>query len=168
MDPPPFHGSSSQDIKQWLTYYERACRVNSWETDTERARYLPCFLESAASLWFDNIEHTATAQNLSSYTYLKAELIKVFYSSSNADIIEYTLRTRKMAPGEGVSTYYHYMLYLCRRSNATMADEAIVRHLIFDLSPTLMKRTCCCDGQQFHGDILRKGSLQNVLVLEIS
>jgi len=146
MDPPRFHGSSSQDIMQWLTYYERACRVNSWETDTERARYLPCFLESAASLWFDNIEQTATAQNLSSYTYLKAELIKAFYSSHNADIIEHTLRTRKMAPGEDVSTYYHSMLNLCRRSNATMADEAIVRHMIFGLSPILMKHMLLMDN----------------------
>jgi Retrotransposon gag protein len=139
MEPPRFHGSSEQDITQWLTYYERACRVNSWETDLEKARYLPCFLESAASLWFDNLENVATPQNLSSFDYLKAEIIKAFDGQKNADAIEFTLRSRKMNPDESVSTYYHSMLNLCRRSNANMTDEAIVRHLMFGLTPNLMK-----------------------------
>jgi Retrotransposon gag protein len=139
MEPPRFHGSSEEDIIQWLTYYERACRVNSWETDSEQARYFPCFLSSAASLWFDNLENTATAQNLSSYTFLKAELIKAFHGQKNADAIEFTLRSRKMAPDESVSNYYHSMLNLCRRSNAAMPNEAIVRHLMFGLKPNLMK-----------------------------
>jgi hypothetical protein len=135
MEPPRFHGSSEQDITQWLTYYERACRVNSWETDLEKARYLPCFLESAASLWFDNLENTATAQNLSSFDYLKAEIVKAFDGQKNADAIEFTLRSRKMSPDESVSTYYHSMVNLCRRSNANMTDEATVRRSSSDVWP---------------------------------
>lgn len=139
MQPPKYSGHAGQDSSQWINYYERSCRVNSWLTDAEKARYLPCFLDSAAQIWYDNLEHTATAAELASYTFLKAAILKAFDIQRTADTIEFTLRTRKMAPDESVSTYYHSMLNLCRRSNPQMSNEAIVRHLTFGLRPELMK-----------------------------
>ncbi|MGL5472244.1 MAG: hypothetical protein ACRDCT_29380, partial [Shewanella sp.] len=146
MQPPLFTGEKEQDITEWLVYYERACRVNLWNTDAEKARFLPCFLAGAAAIWFNNLENSATLAQIESYIYLTAQLKIAFNAKRVSDALEFKLRNRTQEQNEDVSSYYHSVVYLCRRTNATMSDEAIVRHLLYGLKPELIKDVMLMDN----------------------
>jgi uncharacterized protein YaaR (DUF327 family) len=139
MHPGNFSGSIDEDLTEWLTQYDRACRVNQWETDDDKGRFMPCFFVNAAALWYGNLEATTTEKNLKSYKHVVKELKKTFDEKRVEDAVEFKLRNRKQGDTEDVATYYHSIVNLCRRSNANMSNEAIVRHLIFGLKPELVK-----------------------------
>jgi hypothetical protein len=139
MHPGDFTGAIDEDLTEWITQYDRACRVNQWITDEEKGRYMPCFFTNAAALWFGNLEATAAEAELKSYKHLIKELKTAFDGKRVDDAVEFKLRNRKQGENEDVASYFNSVVNLCRRSNANMSDEAVVRHLVFGLKPELMK-----------------------------
>jgi hypothetical protein len=133
MSPPSFGGSYKEDVKDWTEKFERAARVNHWLKDDEKARFLPCFLTGSANIWYENLEHSGGTDLTKFNNVLKPALIKAFDVSKIHDALEYELRNRRQQPDEEVSHYYYDVLKLCRRVNPTMANEAILRHLMFGL-----------------------------------
>ena len=138
MNPGSFSGTSGEDVNEFITRYERACRVNEWGTDELKARFISMFLTGAAALWLDNIEATDHAI-LKKYPDLKTKLLSAFEPRIPTDRAEFKLRTRTQLPGETLENYYQDVMKLCRQVNADMADADKARHLLHGLSRTLIK-----------------------------
>lgn len=138
MNPGQFTGKSEEDIEEFLTRYSRACRVNNWNTDEEKAQFLPIFLTGAAVIWLDNFEATNN-EDCKKFSTLKPHLKAAFEPRIPTDRAEFKLRTRTQGKDESLESYYQDVLRLCRQVNEQMADADKARHLLHGLSRDIIK-----------------------------
>lgn len=145
MNPGNFGGQIGEDVDEFLAKYERACRVNGWVDDKEKARYLPVFLTATASIWLDNYE-ASFPSNKDDYGKLSEELKAAFQPRIPMDRAEFKLRTRIQGENENLETYFQDVTRLCRLVNANMAKPDIARHLLHGLSRKIIKDVMLLDN----------------------
>lgn len=146
LNPGKFYGNGNDDVNDFVCRFERACKVNGWTEDKDKARYVPCFLAGPAYLWLENFEAEFALKNEQkdpkdemTYELLKTGLTSEFEPKTPVDIAEFKLRNRVQESGESVESYYQSVLRLCRIVNPKMEEEDKIRHLLHGLDKKLTK-----------------------------
>lgn len=146
MNPGKFAGETGEDVDDFLSHFDRACRVNNWVTEEVKSRYLPIFLVGAAATWLDNLEATEP-DLLVKYEDLKVRLRAAFEPRVPADRAEFKLRNRVQGVGESIESYYQDIMRLCRLVNKNMAKADIARHILHGLSRTIIQEVMLLNNE---------------------
>lgn len=136
MNPGIFNGDHDQDFNYFLVRFKRACKVNGWGTDEQKARYFPCYLSGPALICLENFE----AENPdAAYDDMIEHFKTEFAAKMPVDRAEFKLRTRVQLPKESIESYFQDIMWLCRQVNSEMNEKDKVRHLLHGLSKRLIK-----------------------------
>lgn len=137
MDPGKFSGKIDEDVDEFIIRFERACKVNGWDTSDKKARYFPCYLTGTALTWLGNFE--AANDGPVGYITLRDALRHGYTPKTPEDRADTLLRTRMQTKGETVDNYFHDIIHLCRLANPDMTESVKARHIMHGLNKAIVK-----------------------------
>jgi len=133
--PTNFSGSISENIDSFLKKYNRAAIINGW-SESEKAQYIPVFLEGSALMFYDNI--VDSGEDIK-WADLEKKLRIEFEPIAQNDMLRLMLEKRKQLPDEPTVSYINEAESLCRRIDNNMSQEEIVRNIMKGLKPAITR-----------------------------
>lgn len=133
--PTNFSGSISENIDSFLKKYNRAAIINGW-SESEKAQYIPVFLEGSALMFYDNI--VDSGEDIK-WADLEKKFRIEFEPIAQNDMLRLMLEKRKQLPDEPTVSYINEAESLCRRIDNNMSQEEMVRNIMKGLNPAITR-----------------------------
>lgn len=134
------------EVDEWLTTFERTCRVNKWDDDDCLAN-LGCYLAGAPLKCFVTLEesHAARTQGLPGrpkmrWEDVKKALLDEFVGDFKKGEWKSALRNRVQASTESIEEYVYDVIALCRKVDPAMAELDKVQAVMSGLLPSVLDK----------------------------
>lgn len=133
VSPAIFNPCTSNPI-QFIRSYERAAIANGWN-DTHKINYFSCFLEGAASVWYD--KYTSKARNASkTWKEIAQDFITEFGGENPLKQIKFKWNKRRQGDTEDIKHYFFDLYYLANELDPNMTFDKFKEHFEEGLHPS--------------------------------
>lgn len=141
--PQTFGGKPSENVKSFLSHYERVATANSWD-DNRKLQILPFYVTDTAHLVLENLERDLG--NDLTWDIAKQQFLKTFSFTANTEILEMQLNVRIQNPGESFVQYMSDVTRLCSLIDAKMAESRVCGHILKGMNPAILQQIAMWDN----------------------
>lgn len=120
-----YSGMGSDDVVEWMDFYERVSQHNGWNNDMKITNIV-FYLSDVAKTWFTNHE-----TEFDTWDTLKTRMLEIFGRPTARKILaERKLAMRIQMPDEGYTSYLEDVISLCARVNNRMTEPEKIQHIL--------------------------------------
>jgi len=141
--PQTFSGKQKENVKSFLSHYERVAVANSWQ-DERKLQLLPFYVTDTAHLVLENLEREHG--DALTWEIVKETFLKTFSLASNTEILEMQLNSRVHLPGESTIQYMSDVIRLCSEIDTKMAESRVCGHILKGMNPAILQQIAMWDN----------------------
>lgn len=132
----PKNYSGEESVVDWLEYYDIISLANNWNSDYEKLRRLPAYLEGTARKWYLSYNKSHPDSKWDQVS----KALREAFSHSNNQACTFEQLQRKMIIGEKLEDYFYDKLRLCLKYNPEMTKQEQTNIIMNGLTPFLLDR----------------------------